>query len=284
MSSRHGYVALTLLLFSVRAVFAERLPENYERLLLPVLSLNTWRVDLWIRNEGSETVDMFPLYAQGCFPSCDFPGALGEPGLQPNTTLEFTAGVDRFKSPFYVPVAPTYAGGILYVERGKRQNLRVQLRVAGNELSISPGDGLSQHLPYGSVQVPVVSEEVLTSAPLSFLGIRVRRDRYYTLRVYSIDSDEADVDVGFEPLGCCVNVPTQHLRLRRPEAKTSCLGHPCPWPNVPFAPSYAAFFFDTATVPEWVYRISITPTSGARIWAFLSETDATTRSIVIYSP
>lgn len=248
-------------------MIGERLPQRYERMLVPVLPVGSWSAALWIHNDGPESVDLFPLVRDADSPSRGTRFALHEPGASPGRTLEYQSLSSIGGLPYYIPLTSTFAGAILYVERDKWQNVRFQLH-AGRE----------------ETQVPVVPEEDFVAAPMSLLRIPITDGRRYTLRVYSLDSNPGKVQVDFEPAVGGRPVPSETLRLERPAAAALCNATPCPWPDVPFTPSYAALFFDTTTVWKWTYRITVTPEPGVKIWTFLSETDPITRSIRIYTP
>jgi len=261
--------------------FAARSADLYERILVPVLPQNGWRADLWIRNDGDAPVDIFPVAYSASSPSRGYALPLPEPGVPPGVTLEYSSLATRFPLPYYIPLSSTAAGAILYVEHGKRQNLRFQLKV-GRNLDNPYSTALAT-----DTQVPVVPESDLATR-MSLVRIAVRAGRYYTLRVYSLDSISADVNVAFTPLpmapfGDSI-LPMVRLRLQRPEAEAVCFSASCPWPNVSFAPAYGVFVFDSTTVPEWGYTITVTSTEGAKVWAFLSETDPATKGVVIYAP
>jgi hypothetical protein len=256
-----------LLLACATSLFAERLPERYERVLIPVQPVGSWSTSLWIHNEGLEPVDMFPLVRNADSPSRGIRFPLTEPGLAAGQTLEYPVVFSPAPSPFYIPLTTTFAGAVLYVEQGKRQNVRFQLRVGA-----------------GDVQIPVVPEEDFVAGPMSLLRISTREGQRYTLRVYSLDSNPGNVAVTFEPLIGGRPVASEVLRLERPQAEALCAVPPCPWPDVPFTPAYAALFFDTTTVFSWSYRITVTADPGVKIWTFLSETDVVTRAVRVYWP
>jgi hypothetical protein len=130
----------------------------------------------------------------------------------------------------------------------------------------------------------VVPEQDFVATPMSLLRINIMNGKRYTLRVYSLDSNPANVQVTFEPVAGGLPVAPEFLRLERPPAAALCASPSCPWPDVPFTPSYAAFFFDTTRVPRWTYRITVTPEAGVKIWTFLSETDVMTRAVRVYTP
>jgi hypothetical protein len=267
MNARAAAFGTVIALLLASSLFAQRVPERYERVLVPVLPLGTWSADLWIHNDGSEAADIFPLVSDADSLSRGSRFPLLPPGVPPGQTLEYFSltSVSSLR-PYYMPLSTTFAGGILYVERGKADDVRFQLRV-------------------GDTEVPVVREAQFATSTLSLLRVPVRGNRYYTLRVYSLDSENVDVEVTFEPVGSFFSVASEHLQLQRPDTETRCASNnPCPWPDLPFSPTYAAFVFDTARVREWTYRITVTSRAGARIWAFLSATDKLTRDIRIYSP
>ena len=246
-------------------MLGERVPERYERMLVPLLPIGQWPADLWIRNEGSESVDMFPLVRNADSPSRGMRFPLIEPGVLPGQTLDFPTFFGTLTFPYYIPLTTNFAGAVLYVESGKRRDVRFQLLV-------------------GDAQVPVVPEDDFVATPLSLMRITVVNGKRYTLRVYSLDSEAPNVQVAFEPAIGGIAVASEVLRLQRPAATALCAFAACPWPDVPFTPSYAAFFFDSARVPEWTYRITVTPDPGAKTWMFLSETDVVTRAVRIYTP
>ena len=265
MNSSRWLVVLFALIVCAGSLYGERLPERYERVLVPVLPVGSWSTQLWIRNEGTESVDLFPLARDADSPSRGTLFPLHEPGVPPGHTLEYPVVFSPLRQPYYVPLTPTFSGAILYVERGKRQNVRFQLRVADN------------------TQIPVIPEQDFVATPLSFLRTRIVPGKRYTLRVYSLDQ-EPDVSVEFVPEIGGLPVDSQFFRLQRVDATARCAFPPCPWPDVPFAPAYAALLFDTTTIPPWDYRITVTAESGAKIWAFLSETDVVTRDIRVFTP
>src|SRR5215203_5318409 len=147
MNATRRLLPVLLVLACATSLFGERLPERYERVLVPVLPVGQWTAYLWIRNEGTEPVDLFPLVWNADSPSRGRRFPLREPGAQPGQTLEYHT-VFPVRFPFYMPLTTTFAGGVLYVERGKRQNLRFQLRV-------------------GETQIPVVPEEDFAATPMS---------------------------------------------------------------------------------------------------------------------
>ncbi|MFL6244396.1 MAG: hypothetical protein ACJ74H_00100 [Thermoanaerobaculia bacterium] len=254
-----------LLLACAAPIFGERLPERYERVLVPVLPVGRWAAPLWIRNDGPETVDMFPLVTDADSPSRGRRFPLVEPGLPAGRTFSFRTLSSVLPAPGYIPLTTTFAGAVLYVERGKRQNVRFQLSVQGT-------------------QIPVVPEEDFVAAPMSLLMPRIIDGKRYTLRVYSLDSNPGNVEVTFEALLGSPPVSSEVLRLERPNAQALCAVSPCPWPDVPFTPAYAALFFDTTTISSWTERITVTPEPGARIWMFLSESDPVTREVLVQAP
>lgn len=265
MNSSRWLIVLFALIAFGGLLYGERLPDEYERVLIPVLPVGSWPAQLWIRNDGTEPVDLFPLVRDADSPSRGTFFPLNEPGVQPGQTLEYPVVFSPSPMPYYVPLTPTYSGAILYVERGKGQNVRFQLRVAGD------------------TQIPVVPEQDFVATPLSLLRINIIPGKRYTLRVYSLDQ-EPSVAVEFAPEVGGLPVDSQFFRLNRVDAIARCAFPPCPWPDVPFAPAYAALFFDTTTVPPWNYRITVTADPGTKIWAFLSETDVVTRDVRVFTP
>ena len=266
MNAPRRLTLVLLLLVCATSLFGERLPERYERVLIPVQPVGSWFATLWIRNDGSEPVDMFPLARNADSPSRGVRFPLTEPGVPPGQTLEYWSLLSApAPAPYYIPLTTTFAGAVLYVEQGKRQNVRFQLHV-------------------GDVQIPVVPERDFVAAPMSLLRISTREGKRYTLRVYSLDSNPGNVEVTFEPLVGGRPVASEFLRLERPQAAALCAAPPCPWPDVPFTPAYAALFFDTTTVFNWTYRITVTPEPGVKIWTFLSETDVVTREVRVFWP
>jgi hypothetical protein len=267
MNAPRSLTLVLLLLACATSLFGERLPERYERVLIPVQPVGSWSASLWIRNEGPEPVDMFPLVRDADSPSRGIRFPLTEPGVPAGQTLEYRTVSNPSPYPFYIPLTTTFAGAVLYVEQGKGKDVRFQLRVGAEEM-----------------QVPVVPEQDFVATPMSLLRIGIREGKRYTLRVYSLDSNPGNVEVTFEPLVGGRPVASEVLRLERPQAVALCAAPPCPWPDVPFTPSYAALFFDTTTVFNWTYRITVTPEPGMKIWTFLSETDVVTRAVRVYWP
>src|SRR5687768_1463349 len=152
---RYPILFLLLTLFAF-PMLGERLPERYERMLIPVLPVGSWSAALWIHNDGPESVDLFPLVYDANSPSRGTRFPLQEPGVASGRTLEYWSVSSPSPFPLYSPLTTTFAGAVLYVERDKWQNLRFQLH-AGRE----------------QTQVPVVPEEDFVAAPMSLLRIQI---------------------------------------------------------------------------------------------------------------
>jgi hypothetical protein len=262
-NARRAFVAALLFVTAIPMI-GQRLPDQYERVLIPVLPIGDWSATLWIHNDGAESVDMFPLARNADSPSRGTLIPLLPPGLNPHGTLEYWTISGR-EEPYYIPVRPTHAGAVLYVERGKRENVRFQLRVA-------------------NVQVPAIPERDFAATPITFMQIPVNPGQRYTLRVYALDGGDGNVEVSFRPLFFGLPVAPEIVQLRRPSAEALCAMPPCPWPDVPFTSLYGAMFFDTTRVPNWTYQITVAADPGVKIWAFISETDVTTRRIRLHTP
>lgn len=265
---------LILLLIVVAGIARaeQRTDQPYTRFLVPVLPVPGWDTELWIRNDGAESADVFPLvmdrvvHPVNCAPSATcFGSPIAAPGVAPRTTLTNTfAGIDLRR--YSIPVWPSYAGAILHVAQATQHALRVRLTVHGT-------------------QVPVVSEAAFRATPIS-LPLKTAEGHRYALRVYCLDCEAADLIVRFyAEVGNGGETLEREipLTLIRPNATAGCNIESCPWPRRNYAPGYAAFFFDTHDVFPWKYRVEIDAAQDLALWAMISETNNATRAVRIFS-
>lgn len=271
---------LALLLLAL-PLFAQRKPADYERYLIPVLTAeplpgaygSRWSTSFWIRNDGPETADVFPLAPQ-CVTSSVCFTRMSSP-MPPGGSLWHSP-------PQYLALSggARLNGALLYVERAHARQISMRLSVS--DVSRTPA---------GSAEIPVVPESEFFDTKRSILGVKIVPGTRVALRIYTADErPEAGVIVRVHemvatPYGTPGHPFTPRLLGERTFAFTyeeaGCAYFDCP-AGIRYTPStiqignLLALFPQIATaLAPGVFglRIEIEPaTPGLRYWPLVTET------------
>ncbi len=271
------YLRIIFILTAIAAPLAaagERDPANYSRVLLPVLSQPGagvfWQANLWIRNDGAEAVDAFPLFFSITHRIVEPNQPVVAPAIAAHSTGAFVDPFIGFDiQPYHVALTNSGAGAILFVEKRGLPTVRFQYLLSGSPI----------------VQLPVVPEEKFSEGELTLIPIAVDANHRYLLRIYDIDSKPdslVHLEI-YQLFGTIeVGVSARDVSLTVPAGTAWCPGGPC-WPDVQFLPGYAAVPLTLPT--EKPIAIHLRPrTAGLRIWAFVSATDNRTQAVTIFAP
>lgn len=274
-----------------------RRASDYDRLLLPFHASvagvqGRWRVQWWLRNDGTVPVDAFPL-ALGCGlpppPAPDPPVFIvARPAVRPSQTLSCPAG-DALPSvpvPGYIPVRGS-VGAFLYVEKGQKQ-----LTVSGT---------VGWEPPFETVDPPqlhAVPESAFRCGTGSVLPVPIAPDTRYALRIYALpetlDSNRIVIRVfemqpQFSPRSEERLIATVAGELALQGASLPPCSGPCDLPQVPLAPAIYQLF--DLPKPERGFqfqspmRVEISPESpNVQWWAVVSATDNPTQRIRLFQP
>lgn len=154
----------------------ERGASRYVKLLVPIQAPvaasgahdTRWQTKLWLRNDGSSTLDAFPL-SRDCISSVScFQSVRGVPAFQPLQTGVHT----NPPSPYHLGIVD--GPGFLYVEREKLSQLSAQLHVVD-----------TSRVPNVPAQIPIVPVESFFTSTRSILGVTPQSGTRITLRVYA---------------------------------------------------------------------------------------------------
>ncbi len=248
-----------LLLGAMRGLFAQDVPADLEARLVP----------LAVRDVPG---------AFGSRWSATLVGLNGRDGVlvyglnYVNPVLPLPAGLPWSASP--IPTRDFEApGSIIYVPKEASDDVNMAIVIRQ--------DGAS--LP-DEISMPVVRQSEFVSRPIYFLGLQDNVDERTHLRVYSLDLHLSRIAVRFQILAPnaqftwrVVHDATIDLDVKQ---RTSLWPYDRPLPVRPWATQIALDPLFDASRSSGPYIIVLTPlTDGAKLWAFVSETDNTTQHI-----
>lgn len=287
-------LAAVLLTLATGARAQERQPERYLRFLLPVFVSgltgahgSRWQTTLWVRNDGPEPLDAFPLSPSLCCCSAGcFSRIRPNPAFRPYETPYGGSGT-RF--PLDLGSQSYTGGAFLYVERDRADQLSAQLHLRDAGRS-----------PVEITQVPVVPETAFFESSRSILGVPIDNRSRASLRIYSLDSDlqsEVMVKIHETAPGWIAGrwIPPRLLAERRLEfgrQDQRCgFMFGCPQ-GIPYRPGYIGIADLLRVIPEleaaidrpFGVRIEIEPlTSGLRYWPMVTTTNNATNRVTVYT-
>jgi hypothetical protein len=280
--TRRLTVSLLLSVFFVLAAHA----AEYERILLPVAASgdaalgSKWRTDVWVRNDGSVPVQVFPFGAPCFVVSSRCLDFVPVSSLEPHRPLAyFTINDPTSLFPDLIPISDKSAGIIVYVAP-TADAVRFSVHVR----DVSRTD---QNI---GTEIPAVRERELLSDTASLSNVLVMPNYRYALRIYAIDVSSARFTIHiFEPglNGTENELLQQDVELVRPTVTINCGTHPgpCPYPDVPYVPAYAFVPLELLALGEKSpTRVEIEPKSPVRFWTVLSATNNDTQLVTTYSP
>jgi len=247
-----------------------QLPQ-YDRLLLPITVReipgafgSVWNTELWLRvTTPLSSISINPYISAGdaCDPPCG--GGVVTPD---NPLYSFPLG-------FYRTHPGETSGSLLYITKGKIDNVHVSLRLSNGMAGSDP------------VELPVVPERLFTADPLYILGIPLRSSARAMVRVYGIDPDM----LGSVRVKAFAESPTG-------SANTVVLDTVVPLTvtqqftrgvdPLPLRPSVAELNLSALIQSAFpLVRLEITPVEpGLRLWAFVSVTDNDRQTVVLRTP
>ena len=183
--------ALFLLLLALPFLAQDRNPADYERYLVPVHAAvpgaygAQWRTTIYLRNDGSGTLDVFPLSPDCISSVACFRNVRAYPAFRPRQSGFHPVGA----VPFFMH--PSASGRFFYVQREGGEQLSMRLSVA--DVSRTPA---------GNTEIPIVPESAFFDTPRSILGVPVVEGTRVALRVYTADPrPEATITVRLEEMG-----------------------------------------------------------------------------------
>lgn len=220
-----------------------------------------WSSDLWIRNNGPQTVSIWPV---ACPPGRACPAIYPLP-------LHIPSGESVHGLVPYYQKQPTPAR-MFYVTGGREDDLSVQLRVA----DVSRGELNS------GTEIPVVRRRHLRSGPLQLLNVPALYARV-TVRIYDVGpmTSSFRVRAWLQAAGPAGSPPLVDQTVTATTAEQE---------QIRTQPAYAEVSLPTLGGPLSLqagiaYRVEITPlTPGSLYWAFSSSTNNTTQQFTIVTP
>ena len=282
---------LALLLVAL-PLFAQRSPADYERYLIPVLTSqplpgayqSLWSTSFWIRNDGPETADVFPL-SPACVTSSVCFTRMSSP---------MPAGGSLWHSPPQYLALSSGArpnGAFLYVQRTRARQISMRLGVS--DVSRTPA---------GSAEIPVVPESEFFDTARSILGVKIVPGTRVALRIYTADErPEASVIVRVHELVATpFGTPGIPFRPRLLGERTlaftydeaGCAYFDCP-AGIRYTPSTIQIGNLLDAFPEiatalargfFGLRVEIEPaTPGLRYWPLVTETRDADGYVSVYT-
>lgn len=203
-----------------------------------------WTTEIWFRNDSATATSVFPLIG-------------GDQTPTRGITLPLLV---------YRPPASAPPGQFVYIQRTAEKDFRIQLRV--RDISRQTGS-------FG-VEIPVAHEDDFVDHSLSLIQVPTSSRFRAMIRIY---------EAGAEGAGT-VHVAAVDEKTEKVLASTDLA---LPTNGLPlYNPGYAQLGpltvrFPGVTAAERV-RIELTPSPGARIWAFISVTDNDTQEIMTITP
>ncbi|MGA7617230.1 MAG: hypothetical protein WBX15_18860 [Thermoanaerobaculia bacterium] len=270
---RRIIVSLLILLASALGLAQSEDPNNYDRLLLPVMLRypvsgaygSVWATPLWVWNSGQENV----------------------PFVQGNGTC----GVEGCSGPPVLPAGELYQWGLTYygdasnpgvfvsVWKEKEDSVQLQLRIT---------DLSRQELNFGT-ELPVVRRSgIPESAPVHLLGIPTRDPFRATLRVYDLEDPGSS-----RVLVRIFRVPEEQGDtgdatpfLEFPLDLHYVPGEASPFPVHPGFAQVTSISDSFPAVLNYEHiAIEVKPLDpGRRIWAFVSITNNETQHVTLVTP
>lgn len=242
---------------------------DYELVLLPVYIDGTiegahgtlWRTDLWIRNSGSETVQIAPwpcAPAEPCLPVIPTRYALA-----PNRSLHNLP-------PFFTPPAGN-PSRLLYVSRPGSADVSFGLRFAD----------VSRSALNAGAEVPVVRENETLRRDAQLLNVPMTDRARVMLRIYDVAYTTSQFRVTFHRQNETDEPPIHSVTLS-----------PSTTESGDFRSKAAYVQFDVTELLQlddrkWpqAVRIEVAPlTPGSRYWAFASITNNSTQLTTLVTP
>lgn len=289
-----GVFALLLLLVGVSAPAQERRAERYLRFLMPILINglsgahgSSWKTTLWLRNDGAQPLDAFPLSPTGCCCSwACFSTIRPIPAFKP---YETPYGGNGSRFPLDLGAGNREGGAFLYVERENADQFSAQLHLRETGGSVDE-----------VTQLPVVPETAFFEVTRSILGVPIDDRSRVALRIYSLDSEPlAEVIVRFHDTapgwtGSSL-IPPRLLAERRLQFAVQdqdCgFFFGCP-EGIVYRPGYIGISDLVRFVPEvtaafdrpFGVRVEVEPvTAGLRYWPMVTRTSHATNRVTVYT-
>jgi hypothetical protein len=276
--------AVVAMLLFASSAFAARDPAKYDVVLLPFSGVTSgyggsWAVEWWFHNDGDAPVDVFPL-ATSCG-ICPPAGRISITGpIPPHTTPRYFPGDVTVGplAPMVIPVEPTPPGVLLYVERGKADQLTIT-GFLGRSNTFSGSRRRSV-----STALRAVPESRFRRGRQSILLPAVAGSRYM-LRIYALPSFPTAFTVRSISVSEMLSlVPSGDQLLRTDvvelfmtpsfynEFRSQCAS-PCDVPFVFYKPAAGEIALQ---LPAALVRIEIEPSlPDVKWWAVVSATSTT---------
>jgi hypothetical protein len=273
MSSRFSILVLGILMSIAMGGFAGAAESaiEYEKVLLPIVLSqqlpgafgSVWTSEFWLRNDGSQPVDVQGyIWCGVCFDPSPPP-----PAVPPNVTFR----------PRLYDEPPGLQGFFLLVDRRYASDVAFSLRV--RDLS-------RQSMTWGT-EVPVVRKEQFRSGKLSLIDVPTGSGFRQVLRIYDLDGSRvAQITIRIYKVN-----PDRTLPFPDPDPLlgSAVRSFRIPSPNVAaIYPGYIEVADLNAIAPlsgtERV-RIEIEPvTPGLQYWAFAAVVNNDTQHLTVISP
>jgi hypothetical protein len=252
-----GSVVLLLL---PAMVFAQH-PDDFERVLLPVLTGPTagahgslWTTEVWVHNSGEVPV---PMLYQECWVSA--------------CALYFHVPPSTTQRPPIGTLGPDERPGmLLWIPKEHSSAISFSLRA----------QDLSRQSQTWGTEIPVVREAEFLTSTAQLLNVPITDEFRQTLRIYEVESRSHAEFI--------VRVYEQESNLLLGERTLLTRGFGDPDWGIPRRPgSVGAGLLDLFALPQSVtrVRVEVTPvTTGIRFWAFISVTNNETQHVTTITP
>ena len=291
--SRHLVLLFVLVLpFSVFA--QDRLPQNYERVLVPVGPAAgafgaVWRTELWLRNDSDQAVDVFPVNERFCPVSSGCVRLIRSvPSLTPRETA---FGLGGGNVALAVVSDMSDKGSFFYVQRGRLEDLTMQLFATDRSRT-----------PEEVTALPLVPESQFLAAKRSIVGARIATNNRVSLRIFQLDPsmpDEVTVRIyetaphvtsqnPLEPGGLLAERRFHFTPGRRDCGEFfffGCDGDFVHHPGSLLIGNLLAEFPELASESDdrFGIRIEIEPPPGLRYWPMVTVTENQTNHVTVYT-
>lgn len=155
----------------------------------------------------------------------------------------------------------------LFVHEDDLDSLTLQLRV----------QDLSRQSQTWGTELPIVPEGEAFTMPIDLLGVPIAPEFRQTLRVYSFDTEPAEVEVRIYGSGGEENLLGSRILALNP--------HQSPSEDAPAQGEIGWLGSEFPALPHQAVRVRIVPrTEGLRYWAFVSITNNETQHITTITP
>jgi hypothetical protein len=248
--------SLTLALLLAIPLAAQE--SKYEQILVPFDTMvletaaATWRSDLWVRNDGSASINLLP---EECF-------AFGLP-VPCNARLDVAAGRTQRLDAFPLENAE-FPGVLLYVPRGRSRDVTFNLRIRDQNRGL---DDIG-------TDIPVVREGEMRTGKTSLINIPIQPNGRIDLRIYSA------VPVTAEYVVRMYAEPTGDLLSERTYSRVMPTDPPSP-ARVPVTVNASSIF------RGWVIdrvRVEVEPKSAWPYYPLLTITNNRNNQLTVVTP